>query len=106
MGSALAQAFLMEGSRTTVWNRTPDKAETLAAQGAVAAGTVAEAIAASPLIVICVLDDVAVQKILGPGRPLRTRRFFSCRNLRSSSLLAAHAAMAPLPQKRLPITER
>ncbi|WP_313958131.1 NAD(P)-binding domain-containing protein [Paenibacillus sp. Y412MC10] len=67
MGSALAQAFLMEGSRTTVWNRTPDKAETLAAQGAVAAGTVAEAIAASPLIVICVLMMWPYRRSPGQG---------------------------------------
>ncbi|UYO05420.1 MULTISPECIES: NAD(P)-dependent oxidoreductase [Paenibacillus] len=64
MGSALAQAFLKEGRRTTVWNRTPGRAETLAAEGAVSARTVAEAIAASPLILICVLDYAAVQEIL------------------------------------------
>ncbi|OZB93563.1 NAD(P)-dependent oxidoreductase [Paenibacillus sp. XY044] len=63
MGSALAQAFLKEGRLTTVWNRTPGKAEKLAAQGAVATGTAAEAIAASPLILICVLDYAAVQEI-------------------------------------------
>ncbi|MDP4098859.1 NAD(P)-binding domain-containing protein [Paenibacillus sp. P96] len=64
MGSALAQALLKEGYRTTVWNRSADKAAGLAAQGAVVAGTVAEAVAASPLIIICVLDYGAVNEIL------------------------------------------
>lgn len=64
MGTALAQAFLKEGRPTTVWNRTPGKAEKLGEQGADVAGTAAEAIAASPLILICVLDYAAVQEIL------------------------------------------
>ncbi|MDF2963958.1 MAG: 6-phosphogluconate dehydrogenase [Paenibacillus sp.] len=64
MGSALAQAFLKEGLRTTVWNRTASKADALVAQGAEFASTVVEAIAASPLVVICVLDYGAVHEIL------------------------------------------
>lgn len=64
MGSALAQALLKEGHRTTVWNRTAGKTDRLAAQGAEVASTVAEAISASPLVVICVLDYEAVNAIL------------------------------------------
>ncbi|MCM3781892.1 NAD(P)-binding domain-containing protein [Neobacillus mesonae] len=64
MGSVLAQTFLKEGHQTTVWNRTAGKADELIKQGAQAANTVYEAIAASPVIVICVLDYVAVQEIL------------------------------------------
>lgn len=64
MGSALAQAFLKEGYRTTVWNRTEGKADALVTQGAEVAGTVEEAFAASPLVVICVLDYGAVNEIL------------------------------------------
>jgi 3-hydroxyisobutyrate dehydrogenase-like beta-hydroxyacid dehydrogenase len=64
MGSALAQELLKEGYRTTVWNRTADKANMLAAQGAKVAGTVAEAVSASPLVIICVLDYRVVNEIL------------------------------------------
>ncbi|MFB5265315.1 NAD(P)-dependent oxidoreductase [Paenibacillus enshidis] len=64
MGSALAHALLKQGYQTTVWNRTADKADKLAAQGAVVAGTVAEAISASPLVIICVLDYRVVSEIL------------------------------------------
>lgn len=64
MGSALAQTFLKEGHQTTVWNRTAGKANALMKQGAKVAGTVHEAIAASPIVVLCVLDYGAVQEIL------------------------------------------
>lgn len=64
MGSALAQTFLKEGHQTTVWNRTPGKADALMMQGAKLASTVNEVIAASPIVVICVLDYGAVDEIL------------------------------------------
>ncbi|MFF9913940.1 NAD(P)-dependent oxidoreductase [Streptomyces sp. NPDC013457] len=66
MGSALADAFLAAGHRTTVWNRTPAKADALVARGAVRAATVAEAVAASELVVVCVLDHTAVRELLAP----------------------------------------
>lgn len=65
MGTALAEAFRAAGHPTTVWNRSPGKADDLVARGAVRADTVAEAIAASPLIVVCVLDYATNQAILG-----------------------------------------
>lgn len=66
MGSALAAAFLAAGHSTTVWNRTPGKADELAARGARRAGSVAEAVAAAPLVVVCVADDEAVHQLLDP----------------------------------------
>ncbi|WP_409496300.1 NAD(P)-dependent oxidoreductase [Amycolatopsis sp. cmx-11-12] len=53
MGSALASAFLTAGHPTTVWNRTASKADPLVAQGALQAGTVEDAVRASPLIIAC-----------------------------------------------------
>ncbi|MEU4833676.1 NAD(P)-binding domain-containing protein [Streptosporangium sp. NPDC023615] len=67
MGQALAAAFLGAGHPTTVWNRTAGKAADLVVRGAVLAGTAAEAVAASPLVVVCVLDHDAVHAILGPA---------------------------------------
>ncbi|MER6994772.1 NAD(P)-binding domain-containing protein [Streptomyces sp. NPDC000410] len=66
MGAALAGAFLDAGHPTTVWNRTPGKAAPLVARGAVRADSVAEAVAASDLVVICVLDYTAVRALLAP----------------------------------------
>ncbi|WP_344182029.1 NAD(P)-dependent oxidoreductase [Kribbella lupini] len=62
MGQALAAAFLAAGHPTTVWNRTPGKAAGLT--GAVVAASAAEAVAASPLVVVCVIDYDATDAIL------------------------------------------
>lgn len=68
MGRALAGAFLDNGHPTTVWNRTAGKGGELTERGATEAATVAEAIAASPIVVVCVLDYDAVREVLGaPG---------------------------------------
>jgi 3-hydroxyisobutyrate dehydrogenase-like beta-hydroxyacid dehydrogenase len=65
MGSALAKAFLDSGSDVTVWNRTQSKYEQLVKQGARAVPTVTEAIAESPISVICISDYHATNDILG-----------------------------------------
>ncbi|MGN8646763.1 NAD(P)-dependent oxidoreductase [Gracilibacillus sp. HCP3S3_G5_1] len=64
MGQALASTLLKKGYDTSVWNRTLKKAAPLKEQGAVVANTAAEAISASPLIIICVLNYDAVEEIL------------------------------------------
>lgn len=64
MGTALARTWLAAGHRLTVWNRTAAKAEPLAARGAVVAATPAEAVAASRLVVVCLLDDSTVGSAL------------------------------------------
>ncbi|MDH2424351.1 NAD(P)-binding domain-containing protein [Sphaerisporangium sp. TRM90804] len=66
MGRALAGAFLRGGHRTTVWNRTPGKAEELVARGARLAGSARDAVAAAPLVVVCVSDHTAVRELLDP----------------------------------------
>lgn len=74
MGQALATAFLKKGHPTTLWNRSTGKADALVRQGAVLAGMIADAITASPLVIICVLDYSVVQSILEPvGDVLRGR---------------------------------
>ncbi|MCP3803895.1 NAD(P)-binding domain-containing protein [Allokutzneria sp. A3M-2-11 16] len=65
MGKALAAAFLKAGHPTTVWNRTAGKADDLVANGAVRAATVEDAISASPLVVICLLDYPTLHDVLG-----------------------------------------
>ncbi|MEV1120322.1 NAD(P)-binding domain-containing protein [Actinosynnema sp. NPDC049800] len=63
MGRALATAFAAAGHPTTVWNRTPGKGDDL---DATTAATAAEAIAAGPLVVVCVLNHQAVRSVLEP----------------------------------------
>ncbi|GAB2960792.1 NAD(P)-dependent oxidoreductase [Saccharothrix stipae] len=67
MGGTVAGAFLRAGHPTTVWNRTTAKADDLVARGATLAGSPSAAIAASPLVVVCVKDYDAVAEVLdGP----------------------------------------
>lgn len=81
MGQALASAFLRNGYRTTVWNRTAAKADFLVKQGAVLASTPAEAVQASPVVIICVLDYNVVHDILDPlGDILKDRVVFNLTN--------------------------
>lgn len=54
MGAALAKAQLDGGHDVIVWNRSPAKAEPLKAMGAKVAPNVAQAIAASPVTLICI----------------------------------------------------
>ncbi|WP_060878661.1 NAD(P)-dependent oxidoreductase [Streptomyces scabiei] len=64
MGTALARAWLAAGHPLTVWNRTPARAEALAAEGARVAGSAAEAVAANSLVVVCLLDDASVDEAI------------------------------------------
>lgn len=64
MGAALAGILLDAGHDVTVWNRSPAKADALVARGARRAATAADAVAASPLVIVCVLDYPAVYGLL------------------------------------------
>lgn len=64
MGRALAGAFLNAGLRTTVWNRTPGRDRELVARGAVGVRSAEEAVAASSVTVVCVVNYDAVDTIL------------------------------------------
>ncbi|MCX5227736.1 NAD(P)-binding domain-containing protein [Streptomyces sp. NPDC006553] len=64
MGTALARTWLAAGHPLTVRNRTPARAEALAAEGAKVADSAAEAVAASTLVVVCLLDDASVATTL------------------------------------------
>jgi 3-hydroxyisobutyrate dehydrogenase-like beta-hydroxyacid dehydrogenase len=68
MGSAQARALIRRGHRVTVWNRTRERAAALVSEGATLARTPAEAVASSPLVIMCMLDYAAADVILAePG---------------------------------------
>ncbi|MEV0378436.1 NAD(P)-binding domain-containing protein [Nonomuraea sp. NPDC050643] len=69
MGAALAESLLAAGHHVTVWNRSPAKADPLVAQGATRAATPAQAVEASPLVIVCLLDYASVKEVL-EGAPL------------------------------------
>lgn len=64
MGRALAGAFMAAGVRTTVWNRTPGRDRELVERGATGAASAAEAVAASPLTVVCLVNYDATDAVL------------------------------------------
>src|SRR5829696_271738 len=74
MGSALAAAVLAAGYPTTVWNRSPQRAEPLVARGAAAAATPGEAIEASRLVIVCLLDMASVTDVLDPAKDVLAGR--------------------------------
>ncbi|WP_166350153.1 NAD(P)-dependent oxidoreductase [Phytoactinopolyspora limicola] len=66
MGQALARTFLQGGHPTTVWNRTPGRATSLVAAGAIHAQQPQEAMASADLVIVCLLDHSSVHDVLDP----------------------------------------
>lgn len=102
MGSALAGALVKAGYATTVWNRSPGKADNLVAQGAEAAATAGEAVRAGQLVIVCLLDHASVHEVLDPlsdelaGRTLINVTTTSPAQSRELAAWAAHAGVAYL----------
>ncbi|MDH6542371.1 NAD(P)-binding domain-containing protein [Streptomyces sp. SPB4] len=71
MGRSLARAFLDAGLSVTVWNRTPGRDHELVERGAVGAASAEEAVAASGLTVICVVNYDAADAVLRAGAVTR-----------------------------------
>ena len=69
MGQALTQALLDAGLAVTVWNRTEAKADDVRAKGAVWAPTPAEAVAASEVTLINVIDHAVVDTLVTAAGP-------------------------------------
>ncbi|MFH8883946.1 NAD(P)-dependent oxidoreductase [Streptomyces californicus] len=92
MGLALAEALLKQGHPLTVWNRTPQKADDLVTRGAQRPATVAEAVSASPVTIVCLNDYDTLYEVLAPAADaLRGRALV---NLNSGTPREAHAAVA------------
>jgi len=64
MGSALAEALLAGGNKVTLWNRTVAKCEPLKKLGADVAASALEALDASDVVMLCVLDNEASNSLL------------------------------------------
>jgi 3-hydroxyisobutyrate dehydrogenase len=73
MGAAMARNIARAGHAVRVWNRTRDKAEPLAAEGAHIAGTPAEAVEGADVVLTMVHDGPAALEVMrqatGPLRP-------------------------------------
>ncbi len=65
MGSALARAMLKAGHQVTIWNRSPGRAQVLVDGGAQETRSFTEALAASPVVLICIDSYVSARALLG-----------------------------------------
>lgn len=73
MGSALAKTFLQAGYKVTVWNRTPNKVTALSDLGAIPANSCSEAVAASPLVIICIKSHSDTRLLLESVESLKSK---------------------------------
>lgn len=65
MGAPMARNLLKAGFRVRVWNRTPDKARVLAAEGADLAETPADAVREAGFVITMLTDTAAVLAVMG-----------------------------------------
>lgn len=63
MGTPLAQRYLQEGMKLTVWNLEPERYELVRDHGAVWAESPADVWAASDVTFVCVLGDDAIESV-------------------------------------------
>jgi 3-hydroxyisobutyrate dehydrogenase-like beta-hydroxyacid dehydrogenase len=72
MGSGIAKSLLRAGDRITVYNRTRSRAEALRSQGAIVAGSIAEACGGDAVLTM-LADDAAVEStVFGDGGILKS----------------------------------
>ncbi|MEU0301781.1 NAD(P)-binding domain-containing protein [Streptomyces sp. NPDC006175] len=102
MGGALAGALVKAGYTTTVWNRSPGKADDLVGQGAEAAPTAGDAVRAGGPVIACLLDHASVHEVFDPlvgelaGRTLINVTTTSPAQARELAAWAARAGIAYL----------
>ncbi|HEY8546998.1 MAG TPA: NAD(P)-binding domain-containing protein [Acidimicrobiales bacterium] len=92
MGRAMATILLGAGHPTTVWNRTPSRADELVAAGARRAASPAEAVAAAEVTILSLTDYPAMYDVLGGATDVLAGRTLV--NLSSDTPDATRAAAA------------
>ena len=98
MGSRMARQLLRKGFPTTVWNRTPERCEPLAKEGAKVARTPFELAEHADVVVACVADPPAVERLvfaadglLGAARP--GFRYLECSTVSPDTTRRVRAAL-------------
>ncbi|WP_433086723.1 NAD(P)-dependent oxidoreductase [Dactylosporangium sp. CA-052675] len=69
MGAAIARNWLKAGQEVRVWNRTRGNAEPLAADGAIVAGSPADAVAGADPVVTMLFDAASVAEVMRAAAP-------------------------------------
>ena len=68
LGSAFAEAAAGRGDSVVAWNRSPEKAQALAAFGITAAATPAEAVRGATRVHLVLKDDAVVEEVIAAAR--------------------------------------
>lgn len=76
MGRALATTLAAAGHPVTVWNRTPGRTDDLDPDRTTEAPSVRDAVTASSLVVVCLLDAASVREVLEPVADALSGRAF------------------------------
>lgn len=87
LGANFVRKMLERGETVHVWNRTPEKARALQADGAVAFETPADAVRGASEIHLTLSDDAAVDSVLDPLADL----------ILPTAVIADHTTTAPTP---------
>jgi 3-hydroxyisobutyrate dehydrogenase len=87
LGANFTRKLLERGETVHVWNRSPDKARALEADGAKAFGTAEEAVRGASEIHLTLSDDAAVDSVLDPLADL----------VLPTAFIADHTTTAPTP---------
>src|SRR6266478_2585505 len=74
MGAPMARNLLKPCFQVRVWNRTPDKARVLAAEGADLAETPADAVREAAFVITLLTDTAAVVAVMGQAAAGRASR--------------------------------
>ncbi len=68
LGSNFSRALMKRGEQVHVWNRSPDRAKALEAEGATAFADAADAVKGASVVHIVVSDDTAVDSVLAAAK--------------------------------------
>jgi len=108
MGTAVAERLLDAGYRLVVSNRTPEKAEALAAKGAMVADSAADLAAEVDVVITSLADDKAFEAVAGSvipaARPGTVLVDLSTVSPGVSARVAALAEDASVPYLRAPVS--
>jgi 3-hydroxyisobutyrate dehydrogenase-like beta-hydroxyacid dehydrogenase len=75
MGAALARTLAARGRSVAVWNRSPERALSLAGNGIKPVLSVREAVSSAPLVIACTLNYESTLAALSPVRDWERRAF-------------------------------
>ncbi len=92
LGSGFVEAALGRGDQVTVWNRTRDKAQALAAFGATVAESPADAVRGAARVHLVLKDDAVVEEIIAALRPGLSPDAIICDHTTTQPALTAERA--------------